>query len=192
VEFKNDLPPVPVDWKFLRVPVDHASFTAYSHLSLDEVGGLSVQVVNPVVTHSLKAPGFSLKAPGFSLKPPAFSLKPPGFSLKPPAFSSKPPGFGFSLKPPGFSSKSPGFNPCAYEVKTWVQAFAFTNAQLVTAYASELRKDIALPADLGITLDPMLMTQYQVPKVKAPLDPEDAALLDDGEVGLCRLNQVDP
>ena len=52
---------MPVDWKFLPVPVDHASFTAYSHLSLDE----------------------------------------------------------------------------------------------------ELRKDIAMPADLGITLDPMLLKQYQ-------------------------------
>ena len=45
----------------------------------------------------------------------------------------------------------------------------------------ELRKDIALPADLGITLDPMLMKQYQVPLERPPLHPEDAALLDDGD-----------
>ena len=81
IEFKNDLPPVPVDWKLLRVPVSHESFTEYSHLSLDE----------------------------------------------------------------------------------------------------ESRKDIAMSADLGITLDPMLMNQYQVPLERPPLDPADAALLDDGE-----------
>ena len=81
IEFKNDLPPVPVDWKFLRVPVDHDSFTRYSHLSLDE----------------------------------------------------------------------------------------------------ELRKDVSLSADLGITLDPLLLKQYQVPKERPPMDPEDAALLEDTE-----------
>jgi RNA polymerase II-associated factor 1 len=86
IEFKNDLPPVPVDWKFLHVPVGHASFTAYSHLSLGE----------------------------------------------------------------------------------------------------ELRRDIALPADLGITLDPMLLKQYQVPIIRPTLDPEDAALLEDGDAARTR------
>ena len=68
MEFKNDLPPVPVDWKFLRVPVDHESFTKYSHLALDD----------------------------------------------------------------------------------------------------ELRADVALSADLGITLDPLLMKQFQVPAACSP------------------------
>ena len=37
IEFKNDLPPVPVDWKFLRVPVrDKESYTKYNHLDLED------------------------------------------------------------------------------------------------------------------------------------------------------------
>ena len=72
---------MPVDWKFLRVPVDHESFTKYSHLALDD----------------------------------------------------------------------------------------------------ELRADVALSADLGITLDPLLMKQFQVPAERPSLDPADLALLEDGE-----------
>ena len=90
MEFKNDLPPVPVDWKFLRVPVDHESFTKYSHLALDD----------------------------------------------------------------------------------------------------ELRADVALSADLGITLDPLLMKQFQVPAERPPLDPADLALLEDGETARPRTGIV--
>ena len=90
MEFKNDLPPVPVDWKFLRVPVDHESFTKYSHLALDD----------------------------------------------------------------------------------------------------ELRADVALSADLGITLDPLLMKQFQVPAERPSLDPADLALLEDGETARPRTGIV--
>jgi RNA polymerase II-associated factor 1 len=34
MQFKNDLPPVPVDWKMLQTRVDRSALTEYSHLSL--------------------------------------------------------------------------------------------------------------------------------------------------------------
>ena len=90
IEFKNDLPPVPVDWKFLHLPVGDESFTKYSHLALDD----------------------------------------------------------------------------------------------------ELRRDITLAPDLGITLDPMLMKQFRVPAERPPLEPADAALLEVGEISRARTGIV--
>jgi len=55
-----------------------------------------------------------------------------------------------------------------------------------TAYShlsldEELRKDLALAGDLGITLDPMVLNQYQVPREgPGALDPADLALLEAG------------
>lgn len=46
IEFKNDLPPVPVDWKFLRVPVSRDSFTKYSHLDLEDETRKDVALVS--------------------------------------------------------------------------------------------------------------------------------------------------
>ena len=46
IESKNDLPPAPVDWKFLRVPVATDSFTEYSHLDLEEERRKDVALVS--------------------------------------------------------------------------------------------------------------------------------------------------
>ena len=63
IEFKNDLPPVPVDWKFLRVPVATDSFTEYSHLDLEEERRKDVALVSdlgitldPMVAAAFRAP----------------------------------------------------------------------------------------------------------------------------------------
>ena len=63
IEFKNDLPPVPVDWKFLRVPVSRESFTKYSHLDLEEERRKDVALVSdlgitldPMVAAAFRVP----------------------------------------------------------------------------------------------------------------------------------------
>ena len=63
IEFKNDLPPVPVDWKFLRVPVSKDSFIKYSHLDLEEERRKDVALVSdlgitldPMVAAAFRAP----------------------------------------------------------------------------------------------------------------------------------------
>ena len=63
IEFKNDLPPVPVDWKFLRVPVATDSFTKYSHLDLEDERRKDVALVSdlgitldPMVAAAFRAP----------------------------------------------------------------------------------------------------------------------------------------
>ena len=63
IEFKNDLPPVPVDWKFLRVPVSKDSFIKYSHLDLEEERRKDVALVSdlgstldPMVAAAFRVP----------------------------------------------------------------------------------------------------------------------------------------
>lgn len=63
IEFKNDLPPVPVDWKFLSVPVATDSFTKYSHLDLEDERRKDVALVSdlgitldPMVAAAFRAP----------------------------------------------------------------------------------------------------------------------------------------
>jgi WD40 repeat protein len=39
--------------------------------------------------------------------------------------------------------KPPGFNPCAYQVKTWFQAFAFNATRTATVWAADTGAEIA-------------------------------------------------
>ena len=63
IEFKNDLPAVPVDWKFLRVPVGTGSFVKYSHADLQDemrkdaalVSDLGI-TLDPMVARAFRVP----------------------------------------------------------------------------------------------------------------------------------------